>query len=125
MNFTSQIKIAGTQTKIDPSSEIDSNYIDNINAINGTITLTANPLQSGDTPLETFSTFSITSGHRAVNLQNENKKVVISFLPYVHLVKIHSFYINESITVVGSGTDDAVFGESSIQDNPEQDVAWV
>lgn len=104
---------------------INSDYIEEINEVSGTITFKANPLSSDGTPLESFSAFSITSGHRAVDLQSENQKVVISFLPYVHLVKIHSFYVNESITVVGSGTDDAVFGESSIQTDPEQDTAWV
>ena len=117
----------GNQKQLSDDEKTDSDYIDSIDSKNGTITLKASPLKHKDgTPLESFSAFSITSGNKSIKIEDENEgKVVISYHPYVHLVKIHTFYDNESLKVVGSGSDDAVFGSSETQTNAEQDVAWV
>ncbi len=117
----------GDKKELLAGAKPDSNYIDSFDPQNGKITLKANPLKHKDgTPLESFSAFSITSGNKSVEITDDDDgKVVISYHPYVHLVKIHTFYDNESLKVVGSGSDDAVFGSSETQTNAEQDVAWV
>ena len=105
-------------------TDTKNDYIDSIDSKNGTVTLKANPLKNDDgTPLESFSAFSLTSGNNAI--KTEGDKVTISYHPDVHLVKIHTFYVNDSMRVVGSGEDEKVFGSGDTQEDDEQDVAWV
>ncbi len=114
----------GKQEELNNNKKYNTDYIDSIDEKEGKITLKANPLKNNDgTPLESFSAFSLTSGNSAI--KTEGEQVTISYHPDVHLVKIHTFYDNESLKVVGSGKEDAVFGSGDTQKKDDQDVAWV
>ena len=100
----------------------DSTYIEDIDPERGTITLKAKPLMKDDnTPLEIFSAFSVSAGHSAVI--NSGSRLVITYDPYVHLVKAHAFYVRTAMEVAGT-QDETVFGNAGAR-NDEQDTTWV
>ncbi len=114
-------KINISNPKASPYSE----YIESVNPTDGTITLKSNPLQVDGTYLERFTSFTISAGHNSTKISDDGQNVVISYLDYVHLVKLNAYYVNENMKVAGSGVDDAVFGNSDAQTNKEQDTSWV
>ena len=107
----------------DESYVTKSAYVAELDHGKGIITLSANQLTEGDTDdapdLETFSTYSISSGHDAVTIVGDD--LVIEYKESVHLVKAHAFYVKTTMEV--NGTDDEiVLGNSGITDNPEKDT---
>ncbi len=111
-------KITGNLTEISP-------YIENIDTETGIITLSIKPITNEEgVALERFSGISLSAGHGAIDSSKEDT-IEITYQPNVHLVKAQVYYSNEGITVFGSGRDDAVFGNSDIQQNLEQDTEWV
>lgn len=113
---------AGEWKEINKDFVSGSDYIEDIDPKSGTITLKAKPLmKDGNTPLETFSAFSVSSGHSAV--KNSGSSLIITYDPYVRLVKAHAFYVRATMEVDGI-QDETVFGNEGAEAN-EQDTAWV
>lgn len=110
--------------KINPDEAVEASaYIERIEPSTGTIVLKANPvMKDEDTPLESFSGFSISAGHSAVTEGTDD--ITIKYDWYVHLVKGHVFYISELMEVNGTN-DETVFGASGLTgSNPEVDTLW-
>ena len=113
---------AGDRKEIDKEFVSGSDYIEAIDPKNGTVTLKAKPLiKDGNTSLETFSAFSVSAGHSAVNSSGDS--LTIAYDPYVHLVKAHAFYVRATMEVNGT-QDETVFGSAGAEAG-EQDTAWV
>ena len=104
----------------------DSAYVDELDHETGKITLSPNELtkDDGKTLAEIFSSYSVSAGHDAVKGDDVTGTLTIEYSKYVHIVKAHAFYINNTI-VLGSAEDDAVFGDSDVTDNPERDTVTV
>ena len=103
-----------------------SAYIESIDKESGKINIAIKPISDKDGKvLEKFSGVSVSAGHNAINSNNNDTSVEISYCTNIHLVKAHIFYSNENAVVQGSGKDDTVFGSSETQANLEQDTSWV
>ena len=113
---------AGEWKEVDAGFVSGSDYVETIDTEKGAITLKAKPLMKNeDTPLETFSSFSVSAGHSAVS--DSGSSLTITYDPYVHLVKAHAFYVRAAMEVDGI-QDDTVFGSAGAE-NDRQDTAWV
>ena len=113
---------AGEWKEVDAGFVSGSDYVEAIDTEKGSITLKAKPLMKNeDTSLEAFSSFSVSAGHSAVS--DNGSSLIITYDPYVHLVKAHAFYVRATMEVDGI-QDDTVFGSAGAE-NDRQDTAWV
>ncbi|MCH5188476.1 MAG: VWA domain-containing protein [Oscillospiraceae bacterium] len=103
-----------------------SGYISALDRKNGSITLLANPATDKNGNLvEMFSGFSISAGRGAVTyVDDDDDDIMITYDPYIHLVKGHVFYVRAAEAVPGTN-DTVVFpAESGEQLNKEVDTAY-
>ena len=69
-------KDTGSYTSITNENKGDcSDYVENVDTTNGTITFKANPLQQDGKPLEHFTAFAVGAGRKAVDENEEQEKV--------------------------------------------------
>ena len=103
-----------------------STDIGSIDRETGKINLNIKPMDDENgNALERFSGISISAGHNAINSDDNDNSLEISYRTNVHLVKANIFYSKINETVYGSGKDDAIFGTDETQTNLEQDTSWV
>lgn len=105
------------------TSKDDSPYIKEIDFKTGSITLQSNPVKDENgIEVESFSTFSISAGHKAVTYNDDT--ITITYDKYIHLVKGHVFYLDVAEYNQGSDDED-VFGDNKTSNGITEDIAYV
>ncbi|MCH5210593.1 MAG: S-layer homology domain-containing protein [Oscillospiraceae bacterium] len=78
-----------------------------------------------DEAYEHFAGFNVSSGANATVTDENNGDIIkVSYDKDVHIVKMHAFYICETMDVNGTA-DKTVFGNEGIEKSKEHDTAWV
>ena len=105
----------------------NSDYVDELDHETGVIAFSSNALKKsdGETDAETFSSYSVSAGHDAVNILPNSDKLTIHYKENIHLVKAHAFYIKTTVDTENGTQDDIVFGTNGIAMSDEQDTAMV
>lgn len=110
----------------DDDYDSGSAYVVSIDHASGEIVLSTNALKkdSSEKYAETFSAYSVTTGHDAVT-ENKDGTLSIEYDPSIHIAKAHAFYTKTTIDVTSGVEDDTVFGASGIVADNEHDTVWV